>query len=102
MNSFMVENAMREEKQVLIDLGYATENKTWKAHDALRDLGIGAKRFQIFGFGMGRLVLSPPKTKIQAIMERFPIKEGTKYWQTTHYFDYDKWEAAKEENGANV
>ena len=97
MNSFMLENAMREEKQMLIDLGYATEKKTWKAHDALRDFGIGAKRFQVFWFGNGRLMLSPPKSKIQAIMEKFPIKEGTKYWQSTHFFDYDSWtQAAKE------
>jgi hypothetical protein len=84
---FMLNNAMKQEKDIIIDLGYANEDKTLERYKKLITFGIGVKNFQFEGFN--RLLLRPPKSKIAAILKEFPIVEGGTYWQTTH-----RWEEA--------
>ena len=82
---FMNENATKQEKDIIIDLGYADKEKTSERYTKLIKFGIGVRNFQVEGFN--RLLLRPPKGKIVAILKEFPIIEGGTYWQTTHRWE---------------
>lgn len=82
----IMENAMREEKEMLIDLGYLNEESI-KRVEALQNFGIGKKNFCCDI--MNRMVVRLPKTKQKAVLETFPIVEGGNYWQTTHHWAED-------------
>ena len=85
------ENAMKthgvEQRDVIVLLGNL--NKDMDATDAraeqVRAFGIGKVNFDL-GFG-GQLLVKCPKSKVKRFLEAFPILEGVKYWQTTHYWE---------------
>lgn len=92
--SYLLDNAMKNTKNIIIDLGCIEHKETQKAYNLLLDFGIGSKNFQLFYYD--RLIVKIPKTKIEKVIEKFPIIEGSNYWQTTHYWDYKK--ESKNEN----
>ena len=80
---FILENAMKEKKEMLVDLGYLSD-ETIKRVEELREFGIGKTNFcrDI----MNRMVMRCPKSKQKAVLAAFPIAKGSLYWQTTHYW----------------
>lgn len=86
MPSFILENAMKPdcEKEMIIDLGYLKNKETQDRHQKLLAFGIGHRNFCCDI--TARLTLKCPKTKVKALLETFPVKEGCRYWQTTHHW----------------
>jgi len=87
---FLTDNAMKhysgEEKDVIIDLGYIDKDGLAdERYQKLRKYGIGKENFNVEL--SGRLVVRPPKSKIDGIMKTFPIREGGRYWMTTHSWE---------------
>jgi hypothetical protein len=80
----LCENAMKEDKDVVVLIGNCRKEETGVWHDKLLEFGIGKSNFG-FGFG-GEVFFKCPKTKVVRVLENFPIVEGCKYWQTTHHF----------------
>jgi hypothetical protein len=77
---FILDNAMKDNKDILIDLGYAKDAE--ERYNKLRKYGIGENNFKIECFN--RLIMKCPKTKLKGLMDEFPIKNECHYWQTTH------------------
>lgn len=71
-------------KPVIVDLGYLDDQASRDHADALMAGGIPKRRFSIEG--NNRLMVEIPKTKVDHIMETFPIKEGSTYFGTTHHW----------------
>jgi hypothetical protein len=86
----LVENAIKKANgdgpDIIIDLGDKWP-EAGERGDAMMAFGIGKKNFDI-GFG-GNLLVKCPKSKFKKLCGAFPIKEGTKYWMTTHYWADD-------------
>lgn len=82
---FMVEKRIGLNTQMLVDLGYISDKKTQEHHKELLEFGIGSKNFNLEGFS--RLLMRVPKSKEKILLEKFPIKEGSIYWQTTHHWE---------------
>lgn len=80
---FILENAMKEKKEMLVDLGYLSD-ETIKRVEKLRQFGIGKPNFCCDI--MNRMVMRCPKSKQKAVLAAFPIAKGSRYWQTTHYW----------------
>ena len=82
---FMVEKRIGLNNQMLVDIGDITDKKVQERHQQLLEFGIGRKNFMIEGFN--RLLMRVPKSKEKAILDQFPIKGGSTYWQTTHHWE---------------
>jgi hypothetical protein len=80
---FLLDNAMKDEKDIVIDLGYAKDAE--ERFNKLRAFGIGKKNFRIEL--NDRLVLKCPKGKFESLMKSLPIVAGGSYWQTTHRWE---------------
>jgi hypothetical protein len=79
------ENAMKEEKDVIVLLGNIKDPKTKDRHEKILALGIGKSNFDL-GF-TGQLLVRCPKTKVKKLFKLCPIIEGGGYWQATHRWD---------------
>ena len=83
------DNSMKEwnglDKDVIVLLGNIKDKETGERHDKVLEFGIGKANFDL-GF-TGQLLVKCPKSKVKRFLESFPIIEGVKYWQTTHYWD---------------
>lgn len=84
----LIENAMKkndEPKDVVILIGNIRDPETRIRHDKILAFGIAKRNFDM-GYG-GQLLVKCPKRKVKQLLEVFPIVEGCRYWQTTHYWE---------------
>jgi hypothetical protein len=75
-------------KPVIVDLGYLDDQSARDHADALMAYGIPNRRFSIEG--NNRLMVEIPKSKVSGVLGAFPIKEGSKYFGTTHHWADEK------------
>lgn len=88
---YLVENAMKAEgepKDAIILLGNVKDPATDERYQKIIAFGIGKRNFDMGD--SGQLLVRCPKTKLEKLLATFPIKEGSRYWQTTH-----TWEGAQ-------
>ena len=86
MGNFLIENAMKKnDKEMVIDLGYIDDKNARAAHQTLIAHGIGKNNFSLECFN--RLLCRPPRSKIKKLLATFDeVTEGSHYWQTTHFW----------------
>lgn len=82
MSDWWSENMMGGE-HILVDLG--TFPDAAERGDKLREMGIGKDNFQV-GNAFRLLVRIPP-TKLAAVLDACPIREGTTYFGCTHVWE---------------
>lgn len=97
MKSRLLENAMRktagEPLVALVDLGYAKDQGARDRADKLLTM-VARSNLSIEGFG--RILVRVPKTKLEAVLKAFPIKEGSTYYGSTHnWLEADRKAGAK-------
>lgn len=85
LNENYMKAANGQEKDAIVLVGNIKDPETEERHNKLREFGIGKSNFDL-GYG-GQLLVKCPKTKLNKLVETFPIVEGVKYWQTTHYWE---------------
>ena len=84
---YWMDNAMEEGKHILIDLGYAGNEKTRNHCDAITKI-ISKKNVEIVY--CGRVLVRIPPSKLKMIMEKFPdIEERQTYAWCTHVWVYE-------------
>lgn len=89
MPNLMLDNVYRGldglPPRTLVDLGYVKDKDARDRGDKLIAAGIARRNFSIEGFG--RLLVTLPPKKADAILKQFPnIVLGTTYFQTTHHW----------------
>ena len=85
LNENAMKNIAGQPKDVIVLLGNIKDVTTKERHDKVINFGIGKTNFNI-GFD-GQLIVKCPKTKVRQLLEKFPILEGSKHWQATHFWD---------------
>ena len=84
MQPLWMRNKVFGEEIVILDCGYLDELEARERAEQLRNLGIGKRNFRLEL--NNRLFVHVPPIKVDRIMAALPIKEGARYWGSTHHF----------------
>jgi hypothetical protein len=82
-----------EPKDAVILLGSVNDPAVEERYRMVIQFGIGKRNFDM-GYD-GQLLMKCPNTKLKRLLATFPIVEGSKYWQTTHFWEESAQPAAK-------